>query len=117
MNTNTTGTVHATTNIDDYDSIIQGFQTQGARYEDKKFIRYQHDIIALDIKTLTYGQVDKITTHLATEWSMILLLQYMMLIKAGIITRLLPIVNVLLIFSLTILFSPYLPCFRYRNLE
>ena len=64
MNTNTTGTVDATNNIDNYDSILQAFQAQAARYKDKTFIRYQHDITSLDSKSLTYGQVDKITTYL-----------------------------------------------------
>ena len=56
----------------DYDSIIHAFQIATACHKTKPFIHYQIPN-SFEFRTLTYEQVDNITTYLSNEWRPILL--------------------------------------------
>ncbi|KAI9258782.1 hypothetical protein BDA99DRAFT_561172 [Phascolomyces articulosus] len=60
-------------NYTDFDSITHAFEVSVKRHKSEPFIHYQVPNSSLEYKTLTYEQVDIITTYLASEWGSILL--------------------------------------------
>ncbi|KAI9258817.1 hypothetical protein BDA99DRAFT_102390 [Phascolomyces articulosus] len=56
----------------DYISIIHAFQVSVAQNKSRPFVHYQQSNLR-GYKTLTYEQLDKITTYLANEWAPVLL--------------------------------------------
>ncbi|KAI9271673.1 hypothetical protein BDA99DRAFT_500675 [Phascolomyces articulosus] len=61
-------------NYTDYESIIQLFEISVKQHKERPFIHYQQRLSnSLKYNTLTYGEVDRITTYLANEWGPVLL--------------------------------------------
>ncbi|KAG2225143.1 hypothetical protein INT45_011826 [Circinella minor] len=55
-------------NYNDYKSLLHVFETAVNNHHDKLFIRYEIPNSENEFKTLTYGQVNKIVTQLASHW-------------------------------------------------
>ncbi|KAI9496238.1 hypothetical protein BDB00DRAFT_869539 [Zychaea mexicana] len=54
-------------NYTDFDTLLQAFEVHAARFKDNTLLHYQLPN-SLELKELTYGQIDKISTHLANAW-------------------------------------------------
>ncbi|KAI9272870.1 hypothetical protein BDA99DRAFT_533707 [Phascolomyces articulosus] len=57
----------------DYGSILQAFEVAVEHHKDKPLVHYQAAPKSMEFKTLTYREVDIITTYLANKWGPILL--------------------------------------------
>ncbi|KAI9272872.1 hypothetical protein BDA99DRAFT_556470 [Phascolomyces articulosus] len=57
----------------DYISILHAFEVAVENYKDKPLVHYQAAPKSMEFKTLTYREVDIITTYLANKWGPILL--------------------------------------------
>ncbi|KAI8146560.1 hypothetical protein BJV82DRAFT_599005 [Fennellomyces sp. T-0311] len=52
-----------------YNSFVELFEAQAARYHDRIFIRYQPLEEELEFKPITFSQFDRIGNYLAREWA------------------------------------------------
>ncbi|KAI9495943.1 hypothetical protein BDB00DRAFT_927014 [Zychaea mexicana] len=54
-------------NYNDFDTLLQAFKANAARFKNNTLLYYQLQK-SPELEKLTYGQVDKISTHLANTW-------------------------------------------------